>query len=93
MNNIEDEIFDIVTDLLRDDISKSKAISELLKLSYAMRWVAFDWMKIETRPKNYGKHLICRKDGKVHWETWNGNGWAYNHSEIRFWAKIINPVL
>ena len=30
-------------------------------------WVAFDWMKIETRPTTYGKYLICRKDGKIHW--------------------------
>ena len=54
-------------------------------------WVAFDWMKIETRPTAYGKYLICRKDGKIHWETWNGSGWAYNHNEIRFWAVIVPP--
>lgn len=54
-------------------------------------WVAFDWMKIETRPTKYGKYLICRKDGKIHWETWNGSGWAYNHNEIRFWAVIVPP--
>ena len=54
-------------------------------------WVAFDWMKIETRPTEYGKYLICRKDGKIHWETWNGSGWAYNHNEIRFWAVIVPP--
>ena len=55
------------------------------------RWVAFDWLKIETRPTEYGKYLICRKDGKIHWETWNGSGWAYNHNEIRFWAVIVPP--
>ena len=54
-------------------------------------WVAFDWMKIETRPTEYGKYLICRKDGKIHWETWNGSGWAYNHNEVRFWAVIVPP--
>jgi hypothetical protein len=32
-------------------------------------WVAFDWNKIETRPTKYGKYLVCRKDGKIHWET------------------------
>lgn len=30
---MEDEIFDIVTDLLRDDISKTEAIDKLLVLS------------------------------------------------------------
>ena len=54
-------------------------------------WVAFDFMKIETRPTAYGKYLICRKDGKIHWETWNGSGWAYNHNEIRFWSVIVPP--
>ena len=54
-------------------------------------WVPFDFMKLETRPQKYGKYLICRKDGKIHWETWNGSGWAYNHNEIRYWAEIISP--
>lgn len=54
-------------------------------------WQEFDWDKIETRPKEYGKYLICKKDGKIHWETWNGSGWAYNHNEVRFWAIIISP--
>ena len=54
-------------------------------------WVSFDFMKLETRPKKYGKYLICRKDGKIHLETWNGSGWAYNHNEIRYWAEIIPP--
>jgi hypothetical protein len=58
----------------------------------ALRWVAFDWMKIETRPTEHGKYLICRKDGKIHWETWNGSGWAYNHNEVRFWAVITKPI-
>jgi len=50
-------------------------------------------MKIETRPTKYGKYLITRKDGKIHWETWNGSGWAYNHNEIRYWAEIKPPCL
>ena len=56
-------------------------------------WVLFDFMKLETRPQKYGKYLICRKDGKIHWETWNGSGWAYNHNEIRYWAEIKPPCL
>ena len=90
---MEDKIFDIVTDLIRDDISKNEAIDKLLSLYNVINWVAFDWMKIETRPAKYGKYLITRKDGKIHWETWNGSGWAYNHNEIRFWAEIKPPCL
>mgnify|MGYP003629689814 FL=1 len=90
---MEDKIFDIVTDLIRDDITKDEAIDKLLILYSVINWVAFDWMKIETRPTKYGKYLITRKDGKIHWETWNGSGWAYNHNEIRYWAEIKPPCL
>jgi len=54
-------------------------------------WIAFDFIKLETRPTEYGKYLICRKDGKIHWETWNGSGWAYNGNVIKYWAKIEPP--
>ena len=90
---MEDKIFDIVTDLIRDDITKQEAIEKLLVLYSVINWVAFDWMKIETRPTKYGKYLITRKDGKIHWETWNGSGWAYNHNEIRYWAEIKPPCI
>lgn len=90
---MEDKIFDIVTDLIREDITKQEAIDKLLVLYNVINWVVFDWMKIETRPTKYGKYLITRKDGKIHWETWNGSGWAYNHNEIRYWAEIKPPCL
>jgi len=90
---MEDKIFDIVTDLIRDDITKNEAIDKLLILCSVINWVAFDWREIETRPTKYGKYLITRKDGKIHWETWNGSGWAYNHNEIRYWAEIKPPCL
>lgn len=56
-------------------------------------WIAFDFDNPEARPKKYGKYLICRKDGKIHWETWNGTGWAYNHYDIAYWAVIVPPNL
>jgi hypothetical protein len=67
-------------------------VRKVLQMQDVIRWVAFDCFKIETRPTGYGKYLICRKDGKIHWETWNGSGWAYNHNEIRFWAVITPPI-
>ena len=36
---------------------------------------------------------MCRKDGKVHWETWNGVSWAYNNDEIRYWLVIPEPPI
>ena len=30
----------------------------------------------------YGKYLVVRKDGKIHFEVYNGTGWAYNGKVI-----------
>ena len=84
--------------LLRDVVSNSIIVEmdedRLEQVSSeVIDWVAFDFMQIDTRPKEYGRYLICRKDGKIHWETWNGSGWAYNHNEIRFWAVITSPKM
>ena len=54
-------------------------------------WVSYDWDKVETRPTKYGKYFVHRKDGKTHWETWNGSGWAYNGNVITFWMEILPP--
>lgn len=70
-----------------------KLVKESDSLPCVISWVAFDFYKLETRPPKYGKYLITRKDGKIHWETWNGSGWAYNHNEIRYWAEIQPPCL
>lgn len=56
------------------------------------RWIKFDFNILASRPTTCGKYFVCRKDGKIHMETWNGSGWAYNHNEIRYYAEIINPV-
>ena len=54
-------------------------------------WVPYDWNKPETRPTKYGKYFVHRKDGKTHWETWNGSGWAYNEKVITFWMEVLPP--
>ena len=58
----------------------------------ALTWIEFDWSNVKTHPTEYGKYLICRKDGKIHWEIWNGSGWAYNGNVIKFWAIIKSPI-
>ena len=39
-------------------------------------------------PEEYGKYIIQRKDGKMHIETWNGIGWAYNGKSIVKWVNF-----
>jgi hypothetical protein len=54
-------------------------------------WIKYSWDNPISHPPKYGKYFVQRKDGKVHWETWNGAGWAYNESSIDYWAKINPP--
>lgn len=77
-------------------------IMDLLKILFEKRhpnsckcavsgWVAYDLDKPETRPTKYGKYFVHRKDGKIHWETWNGSGWSYNGNVITFWMEVLPP--
>lgn len=61
--------------------SLQKEVEELRK---QLTWRNFP----DEKPDKYGKYLIVRKDGKVHWETWNNTGWAYNHNVIIKWLPV-----
>jgi hypothetical protein len=75
------------------DFMKEAAIEKLVKADQDdANWIPYDFLVLESRPKTYGKYFICRKDGKVHWETWNGNGWAYNETVIKYWKDIKAPI-
>ena len=90
---MENKIWDILENVRQGCITVNDGTQQVLDLFAVINWVAFDFYKLETRPPKYGKYLITRKDGKIHWETWNGSGWAYNHNEIRYWAEIKPPCL
>ncbi len=81
VNDFQDEIGKFIT----------QAITEKLN-NNSPTWIDFDFNDLTKRPIEYGKHLICRKDGKIHWETWNGSGWAYNHNEIVKFLIIPKPL-
>lgn len=83
----------IERDLLHDYISDALRIVKNLTIPDVINWVAYDFKVQLSHPPQYGKYLICRKDGKIHWETWNGSGWAYNHTVIRYWAELTPPCL
>ena len=59
--------------------------------------VAYKWIKYSSdhskynHPSQYGKYFVRRKCGKIHWETWNGSGWAYNGNVITHYAVIYPP--
>jgi hypothetical protein len=64
-----------------------------VNLNGVIHWIKFDRQERKTYPPCYDRYLICRKDGKVHWEIWNNSGWAYNGNVIVYYAKIVQPVI
>jgi len=56
-------------------------------------WTKYDFYKKASRPPDYGRYFIMRKDGKVHWEVFNGTSFAYNDNSIIWWAKIELPII
>lgn len=87
------EIEQIITDHFDRKLSLEEAVTKILQLCNVRNWVAYDWHKPETRTKAYGKYFVHRKDGKIHWETWNGSGWAYNGNVITHWQEIEPPCV
>lgn len=88
-----------VVDMLRKTVEgysyigyKTGYKEALQKQPALSHWITYDFNKLETRPLEYGKYFVCRKDGKVHWEIWNGSGWAYNEKSIIYWAHVVPPV-
>lgn len=67
-------------------------VEEFLRLQPAATpWRRYRKEDKETHPQKYGKFLVCRKDGKIHFEVWNNTGFAYNNNIIEFWAEVIPP--
>lgn len=49
------------------------------------------WTKYKKQNLNVGKYLVQRKDGKIHFEKYNGTGFAYNNNVVTHYS-IINKV-
>jgi hypothetical protein len=78
------------------DVSEFGEISllaevKLLESQLTHSWTKYTWENPVSHPPAYGSYFVHRKDGKIHWETWNGAGWAYNEKVITHWAKITTP--
>ena len=71
--------------------AKSKPIEENGAVQVILNFIPYDFNKPECKPDEYGKYWVRRKDGKLHTETWNGSGWAYNHNSITHWAEMNLP--
>ena len=91
--------FDLLTAIVKyketnnwDELTNAvDAYDKALRQPPVSGWVSYDWNKPENRPTKYVKYFVHRKDGKTHWETWNGSGWAYNGNVITFWMEVLPP--
>lgn len=88
---MKNERIEILQKVADGELTPEQADEQLLGLSIVSNWVAYDWNNIDSRPPKYGKYFVHRKDGKVHWETWNGIGWAYNEKVITHWQEVKPP--
>ena len=64
---------------------------KMLESQSTQSWTIYSWDNPVSHPPAYGSYFVQRKDGKIHWEIWNGAGWAYNEKVITHWAKIFPP--
>ena len=57
-----------------------------------MEWTKYNFYDIDSRPPKPGKYLIYRKKcDKMHFERWNGSGWANSNNDCTDWCKPEKP--
>lgn len=67
---------------------------ERVKQIVLCKWTKYNWEDKRTRPTKAGRYLIYRvKCDKMHFEHWNGGGWASSNNEILFWCEPRKPIL
>lgn len=89
MTPLQQKIWDLVHSWCDQQASpipdqNRRALMDLINEVCPVEWLNYP----EHKPAEWGKYLIQRKDGKIHWETYNGTGFAYNNSVIIKWMKI-----
>lgn len=82
------ELDDILKEFQNNNLSLEDTKNKINRLFNYVDWNVYNPNDITTKPTKYGKYFIRRNDGKVHWETYNGTGWAYNDNSITHWKEI-----
>jgi len=60
---------------------------------YRNIWIKFNWEERATHPPKPGRYLIYRKKcNKMHFEQWNGLGWASSNKDCTHWADLKAPI-
>jgi len=72
----------------------AKVCADIAEEYFTSKVQVLNWLKYpKNKPEKYGKYWVYRKGcDKVHTETWNGSGWAYNSNDITDFTTIKRPI-
>ena len=91
------ELLEEVTHLKNANIAltiKNRELKKQLSIHSVINWVAYDWNNPSTRPPKAGRYLIYRsKCNKLHFEQWNGSGWASSNNDCTHYTLVEPPCL
>jgi len=66
--------------------------NNILKLLIATLWVKYSWENRASHPPKTDRYLIYREGcDKMHFEQWNGSGWASSNGDYTHWLKPEAP--
>lgn len=66
--------------------------NSMLKLIESMTWIDYSWENRKSHPPCAGRYLIYRKGcDKMHFEQWNGSGWASSNGDCTHWLNMPKP--
>ena len=65
-----------------ENTTPEQIVNELENLGVKFLITQFNIQEYTGQKIPYGKYIVVRKDGKIHFEIYNGTGWAYNNNSI-----------
>lgn len=69
-------------DKYMETATPEQVVKEFEDLGVKFLITQFNIQEYTNQKLPYGKYLVVRKDGKIHFEVYNGTGWAYNDNSI-----------
>ena len=81
--------------MLRNNVAKDsqRLFEDSLIIKVTLDWTKYDFSNKASHPPKYGRYLIYRaKCDKMHFEIWNGNGWASSNNDCTHWTHIKSPT-
>ena len=70
----------------------SSVFNTMLELIKSMTWIEYSWENRASHPPKPDRYLIYRKGcEKMHFEQWNGSGWASSNGDCTHYILMPPP--